>query len=90
MTVDKNHSSRRWTPLTLTILAACMAAGFGFIGWCGDSAVKVFTSHFDSLEKKQDIMFQALRSIKEKEYTDVKCLNNNIFKSGHCPTCEVC
>lgn len=80
MPIKQEHKGRTWTPLSIALLTVCVSAGFGFIGWCGDSAVRVFTSHFDSIEKKQDIMFKTLTAIKDKENSDVLCLTKSVYK----------
>lgn len=71
----------RWaTPIGLVLLSCLVTAGFGFAGWCGDTAVKSITSRFDSIEQKQDMMFKALSNIKDKENSDTLCLTRNLYQ----------
>ena len=71
----------RWaTPIGLVILSCIVTAGFGFVGWCGDTAVKSLSSHFDSIEQKQDLLFKALSNMREKENSDVLCLTKNLYQ----------
>lgn len=75
------HDARKWTPISIAVLSVCLAAGFGFLGWCGDTAVKALNTQFITIEEKQDITFKAISSIKDKENSDVLCLTRNI---GEC------
>lgn len=87
MTVEKyiknemHMQKLRWaTPIGLVLLGCIVTAGFGFMGWCGDTAVKSLENHFDNIDKKQDVLFEKISAISTKENNDIICLTKNLYQ----------
>jgi hypothetical protein len=84
------HKGRTWTPISIAVLTVFLTAGLGFIGWCGDTAVKELDKNFETIERKQDIMYRSLSLIRDKENSDVLCITKNLYQccgekvSGNC------
>ena len=68
------------TPIMLVVIGCIITAGFGFIGWCGDTAVKALDIHFNNIEQKQDLLFRKLGEVNNKENSDVLCLTKSIYQ----------
>jgi hypothetical protein len=81
----------RWaTPIGLVLLSCIVTAGFGFIGWCGDTAVKAFSSYLRDIEKKQDILFEKVGQLATAQAVQIKCLDNDFARCGNCKGYDVC
>ena len=68
------------TPLGLVVVGCVMTAGFCFIGYCGDTAVRAVNMRFDSLDQKQDTMFRLISGMKDKENSDVLELSKGLWR----------
>lgn len=77
------HNERRkgtWgTPLSIAIISVLMTAGFVFLGYCGDTAIRALDTHFSTIEQKQDMLYRKVADSLEKENRDVLCLNSRVF-----------
>ena len=68
------------TPLGLVLVGCVMTAGFCFVGWCGDTAVKAVTTRFDNFDQKQDTIFKLISGMKDKENSDILELSKGLCR----------
>ena len=67
------HPGRRWTPASIAFLTTGMIIGFGFMGYCGDTAVKAIASYMENNEKKLDKIYNKLDAFqKDLDCTKIK------------------
>lgn len=76
MVTQERRRESKFNGVAMLILTTVI----GFTAWAGDNWYKSMDKKFDSIDQKQDKIFQIMELLNQKENKDVLCMTQNIAR----------